>query len=195
MNHRSNREIISRLALAMALALGPALLAWGCGESSTDSSGGSSSNGTVHPEDFLPSGDEQWQAQGVITATTEAELQQAIDGGYTTYVEHGFQEFAGQDYAGQIDGTSVTLTVWIFKLETEQDAAELHIDDDIVQSGCEEISGLGTEARFCSSLMGLRIEFRRGSFWCRLDLSGSTSEEARTQLETFAQSVDSELPR
>lgn len=146
-----------------------------------------------HPQDFFPQAISGMSRDGAVrVATTTAELQEIVDGGFQVYTQHGFRELAEQNYSGTVGGTQTGLQARIFDQGTSANATALHADENVNLGGCSSLSGLGDEARHCPSFSSQTIQFRRGQYWVQL-LIYNAAQDGRTVLELFAQHVDGEI--
>ena len=126
------------------------------------------------------------------SATTAAELQALIDGGYTIYTSHNFQEFAAQTYTGTLSTGQATLTAWIFELATVADSQALHGDEQVQTGNCQTLQGIGEMERLCFGLGSQTIQFQRSKYWVRLFIDNS-SPDARGILELVGAHIDQKI--
>lgn len=146
-----------------------------------------------HPQDFFPQEVTGMTLDGSPrTATTDEELEAIIDGGSTIYTAHNFREFALQDYQGTIDGTQTALSVWIFEMAGEQDAQELHADEQVQTGNCQNATDVGEQERICPSFNSQMIQFQRGAYWVRLTIT-NTSQDARDLTTLVATHIDQKI--
>jgi hypothetical protein len=146
-----------------------------------------------HPQDFFPQGVTGMTLDGSPrTATTDEELEAIIDGGSTIYTAHNFREFAQQDYQGTIDGTQSALSVWIFEMASEQDAQELHADEQVQTGNCQNATDVGEQERICPSFNSQMIQFQRDAYWVRLTIT-NTSQDARDLTTLVATHIDQKI--
>jgi len=163
-------------------------LAAGCG-------GGDDSPTTPirHPQDFLPQEIGGMAADGAVrVATTTAQLQEIVDGGYQTYTQHGFREVAERNYAGSVGGTPTTLRARVFDQGSAANAEALYDDVNVDPGGCSIFEELGDEARICTGITSLTLQFRRDIYWIELVMF-NTSADARAVLELVARHIDGEI--
>lgn len=168
------------------------LAAWlgaGCG----GDSGPDSPSVVRHPQDFLPQQVGNMIPAGTArTATTATELQEIIDGGYSTYTKHAFREFVQQTYQGTVGGTEAVVVVWIFEVATSDDAHALHLDEDVQTGNCQDLTGIGQEERLCLGLGNKTLQIRREQYWTRITIDES-SADAEELLKLFAAHVDQKI--
>ena len=146
-----------------------------------------------HPQDFLPQEIGGMATDGAVrVATTVSELQEIVDGGYQTYTQHGFREIAEQNYAGTVGGTQTALRARIFVQGTTTNATALYVDVNVDPGGCSILEELGDEARLCTGLISLTLQFRRDLYWIELVMH-NTSVDARGVLELAARHIDGEI--
>ncbi len=174
-----------------------------CGCSSDDGDNGGTSPTIQQPEDFLPPGDASWaRASLTQTASTVAELQAAINGAFTIYEQHGFEEFAGTTYDGTLGAAEVTLRAWIFEMGANAQALSLHDEDHeeirkFPPSSVQVINDLGDTARFWE-VQGIPyptkgLDFVRNEYWVRLEVPAPSINDAEAVLEAFARSIDQDM--
>jgi hypothetical protein len=120
-----------------------------------------------------------------------------IDGGYETYAEHNFLEFAMQTYQGTVGGSQADIEVWIFEMASAEDARALYDDDDLLCAAHHEtLSDIGEQAELCYASQWQRIQLQRDKYWSRVLISNystEASEDARTVLHLFATHVDQKI--
>jgi hypothetical protein len=148
-----------------------------------------------HPQDFVPTQVSGWGQDGEVdTGTTAAELEAIIDGGAEIYGRHGLQEFALADYIGSGAQAGALMKVWIFDMNSGQEALDLYDDGDLANVAVDEFPEVGNQARLSSSLLARLLEFRRETYYVRIEISGASSpDEARIQLLFFAGNIDQEM--
>ncbi len=173
--------LTSLALLAVALA--------GCGGSDKKST-----TPTIrHPQDFFPQGVTGMTLDGSPrTATTDEELEAIIDGGSTIYTAHNFREFAQQDYQGTIDGTQSALSVWIFEMASEQDAQELHADEQVQTGNCQNATDVRRAGADLPGFNSQMIQFQRDAYWVRLTIT-NTSQDARDLTTLVATHIDQKI--
>ena len=151
-----------------------------------------------HPQDFLPQELGGMTPEGSPTsATTADELRVLIDGGYETYTEHNFQEFALQTYQGTIRESQAEVEVWVFEMPNSDDARALYDDEDLLCAAYHEgLSDIGEQGELCYTNEWQRIQFQRDKYWSRVlvrDYSIDAAEDARTVLRLFATHIDQKI--
>jgi len=146
------------------------------------------------PEDFLPTDVSAWEQGETCTGTTDGELQEAINGGYTTYARHGMKEFADADFSGTGSLSGATMTVRIFEMNSSQAAEDLYNDPDTVTGTIEENPAVGELARMIGGLATKEIHFVRATYYVSVAVTffGSV-DDARSQALFISGNIDQEI--
>lgn len=123
------------------------LLCFGCDKQST-----TESSEVLSIEDLLVQNNEitGWSYSGVSwVASSVSELTEYINGMAEIYQKHGFTEGAQQSYGGTIDGSSCTIQLIVYNMDTEDNAKDMYDDPDLGLSGATVwTDGAGTEAHY-----------------------------------------------
>jgi hypothetical protein len=185
-------QILPMALLAAAIATFAVL--GGCGsDKKTEETPTCSTSG--HPEDFLPNNIQGWPEPpgSRLTATTAAELESIVDGGYQNYLRFGFQEFVKTDYSGSIGEATPSVTVEITELSSPEQAIALYNDPFFAPLTSEPVTpSVGDASRLTRSPGWLTIDFVECAYWVKLYINDS-SDDGLSVLQAFAASIEQEM--
>ncbi len=176
--------------ICLAGVLAAAALTGGCSKDNSDNGG---TTPTIrHPEDFLPTNVSGWELSGEVkSGTTQSELRDAINGGYTTYWRHNMKEFAQANYLGTGSGGG-SVDIRVYEFETTADAQALYNDTDLGYIAQENPS-VGDMAGMFSAGGFATLWFTRDQYFTEIILSATDTQYAEQQVELLAAGIDTQM--
>jgi len=136
-----------------------------------------------------------WSYSGVRwVANNITELTGYINGGAEIYQNHGFKEATQQSYTGTIENGTRTLQLFIYDMDTGEQAKDVYDDPDIGLTGATDwLDGAGIEAHYVRfGGLSQKLTFYRGKYFVMIDINFDTDESLNI-VKQFALNVDGKI--
>jgi len=150
------------------------------------SCGGESATGpgkALEVTDLLPRDNDVqgWKRSGAMqTASSDDELYDHIDGAAVLYIDHGFEAYAGQRYAGP-EGVEVDIV--IYDQGSTEHTRALYEDPQMVPTPNRVLENLGEDARVDEGgLFHYGVEFIQDRFFVRVTIQDKSDDGLNTAM-------------
>jgi len=136
-----------------------------------------------------------WSYAGVRwVANNITELTEFINGGAEIYQNHGFKEATQQSYNGTIENGTRTMQLFIYDMNTNENAKAVYDDPNLGLSGATDwLDGAGVEAHYVRfGGLSQKLSFYRDKYFVLIDINFDTDESLNI-VKQFALNVDGKI--